>query len=99
MALHDFNSDLAWPLNTPFGLPQFHGHGCWLVCEVALMVNRPCSVTNTKCTPNIILSFLVRDLGHHTLKMFQLSSLTKWIFIQISIIHHNMSSQIWQSLA
>lgn len=47
MALYDFNSDLARPLNTPFGLPQFHGRRCRLVCEVALMVNRPCSVINT----------------------------------------------------
>ena len=53
-----------------FGLSQFHGHGSWLVCEVALNIiiqyhqsylprsiliaNRPCSVANTKCKPAII---------------------------------------------
>jgi hypothetical protein len=27
---------LEGPLHTSFGLSQFHGHGSWLVCEVAL---------------------------------------------------------------
>ena len=34
--LHDCGGVLGWPLDTFFGLSQFHGHGSWLVCEVAL---------------------------------------------------------------
>ena len=34
--LHDFGSVLGWPLYTSFELSQFHGHGSWLECEVAL---------------------------------------------------------------
>ena len=34
--LHDFGGVLGRPLDTFFGLSQFHGHGSWLVCEVAL---------------------------------------------------------------
>ena len=37
-ALHDFGGILALPLDTFFGLSHFHGHGSWLVCEVALSV-------------------------------------------------------------
>jgi hypothetical protein len=33
--LHEFGGVLGRPLDT-FGLSQFHGHGSWLVCEVAL---------------------------------------------------------------
>jgi hypothetical protein len=36
--LHVFGGDLGRPLDTSFGLSQFHGHGSWLVCEVALCV-------------------------------------------------------------
>ena len=33
----DFGSVLGWPLHTKsLGLSQFHGHGSWLVCEMAL---------------------------------------------------------------
>ena len=35
--IHDFGSVFGWPLDTPFGLSQCHGHNLWLVCEVALM--------------------------------------------------------------
>jgi hypothetical protein len=34
--LHDLGSAMGRPLYTSFGLSQFHGHGTWLVCEVAL---------------------------------------------------------------
>ena len=34
--LHDFGSALTRPLDTSFKLSQFHGHGSWLLCEVAL---------------------------------------------------------------
>ena len=37
--LHDFGGVLGWPLDTLFWVSQFHGHGSWLMCEVAL--NRP----------------------------------------------------------
>jgi hypothetical protein len=37
-ALHDLGDVLGRPMNTFFGLSQFHGHGSWHVCEVALIV-------------------------------------------------------------
>ena len=41
--LHDFGGVLGRPLDTsfPFGLSQLHGHGSWLVCEVALAFMQP----------------------------------------------------------
>jgi hypothetical protein len=36
ITLHDFGGVLGQPLDTFFGLSQFHGHGFWLVCQVAL---------------------------------------------------------------
>ena len=36
ITLHDFEGVLGRPLDTFFGLSQFHGHGSWLVCGVAL---------------------------------------------------------------
>ena len=33
---HDFGSVLGQPLNTSYGLPQFHGYNSRLVCEVVL---------------------------------------------------------------
>ena len=33
--LRNFGIVLGWPLETLFGLSQLHGHGFWLVCEVA----------------------------------------------------------------
>ena len=35
--LHDFGGVVERPRDTFFGLPQFRGHGSWLVCEVALV--------------------------------------------------------------
>jgi hypothetical protein len=34
--LRDVGGVLGQPLDTFFGLSQFHGRGSWLVCEVAL---------------------------------------------------------------
>jgi hypothetical protein len=34
--MQDFRSALGLPLNTSFGLSQFHGHGSWDICEMAL---------------------------------------------------------------
>ena len=39
--LRDFGGVLGWPLDTFFGLSQFHGLGSWLVCEVALNTLTP----------------------------------------------------------
>ena len=41
--LHDFGSVLGRPLDTSFGLSQCHGHGAWLIREVAL--RHPLSTT------------------------------------------------------
>ena len=35
--LHDFGGVLGLTLDTSFGFSQFHGHGSWLICEVALI--------------------------------------------------------------
>jgi hypothetical protein len=45
--LHDFGGVLGQPWTFSFGLSQIHGHGSWLVCEVALRgfsreLNRRC---------------------------------------------------------
>ena len=40
------------------------------------------------------LSFLVIFWGDYRFTVLQLLSLTKWLFIQISIIHDNISSQV-----
>ena len=40
------------------------------------------------------LSFLVKSLGDYRFTVLQLLSLMKWSFIQISIIHDNISSQV-----
>ena len=34
--LHGLGSVMEWPLDTSFGLSQFHGYIFWLMCEVAL---------------------------------------------------------------
>jgi hypothetical protein len=34
---HDFGGVLGQPWTFSFGLSQFHGHGSWLMCEVALI--------------------------------------------------------------
>ena len=39
--------DGLWTLS--FGLSKFHGHGSWLVCEVALIVRVALHNTRTKC--------------------------------------------------
>ena len=50
--LHHFGSVLRRRLDTSFGLPQFHGHGSWLICEVALkssvrmLLRKPTSTLN-----------------------------------------------------
>ena len=38
--LRDFGGVLGQPLDTFFGLSQFHGHGSWLVYEVALRLSK-----------------------------------------------------------
>ena len=47
--LHEFGGVLGRPLDT-FGLSQFHGHGSWLVCEVALV--------------NVTLTISIRATSH-----------------------------------
>ena len=44
--VHDFGSVLGWPLLTNFGLSQFHGHGSWILCEVALNQDIQCQLLN-----------------------------------------------------
>ena len=44
-------------LNVVFGVTNFY-----LSCSI-LIVNRPCSVANTKCKPNSICHSLEYDLG------------------------------------
>jgi hypothetical protein len=44
--LHEFEDVLGRPSDTFFGLSQFHGHGSWLVCEVALIPTTKINVTD-----------------------------------------------------
>ena len=44
--LHDFGSVLGWPLDTSFGLSQFHGHVFWLVYELTLNQDIECQLLN-----------------------------------------------------
>ena len=39
--LHGFGGVLGRPLDTLFGLSQFHGHGSWLVWEVTFSSRDP----------------------------------------------------------
>ena len=70
-----------WTLS--FGLSQYHGHGSWLMCEVGLNVNPTLFVIHSK--------FFLED---YVFTVLQELSLTKWFFIQFSIIHDNISSQL-----
>ena len=56
--LHDFGGvlDGLWTLS--FGLSQFHGHGSWLVCEVALNVG-----STIDRTSNIVQVIMRAGLG------------------------------------
>jgi hypothetical protein len=45
--LHDSEGVLGRPLVTLFGLSQFHGHGSWLVCEVALTESQLHAIVTT----------------------------------------------------
>ena len=56
-----------------------------------LIVNHPCSVTNTRCKPNTICHSLLKRSVHYRFTILQLLSLTKWFFIQMSTIHDNVS--------
>ena len=46
----------------------------------SVVVNCPCSVTNTKCKPNIVCHLFVKDFGHHRFTMLKVLSLTKGHF-------------------
>ena len=75
-------------LRNVFGVTQY----C-LSCSL-LIVNRMCSVTNTRCIPNIIchsLLSLKKKIGHRRFTLLQQLPLTKWIFIQLLAIHDNLS--------
>ena len=52
---------LVMPLNENQGPSQLHGFGLWLMCKVALIVDHPCSVTNTYCKPNIVCHSLKKN--------------------------------------
>ena len=53
-----------------FGLSQFHGHGSWLICEVALRVHPPGSlveqwITNTQSLLFRMLCRLLSNIYFH----------------------------------
>jgi hypothetical protein len=52
-----------WTLS--FGLSQFHGHGSWLMCEVALMGARDCLIFKVRLSTNDIVKghFVTPELG------------------------------------
>ena len=51
--LHDCGGVLGWPLDTFFGLSQFHGHGSWLVCEMPLANCRSSILTHFSIYSNV----------------------------------------------
>jgi hypothetical protein len=62
---HYFGIALGRPLDTSFGLSQFHGHGSWLVYEVALT----CTTARSRLPgqpPAPRLSSLRPGAGGHT---------------------------------
>ena len=58
-----------------------------------LIVNQGTVPPTLNVNPTL-LSFLVKFLGDCRFTMWHLLSLTKWFFIQTSIIHDNISSQV-----
>jgi hypothetical protein len=52
------NLEVSWdgPWTLSFGLSQFHGHGSWLVCEVALKVETPYHDNDLILTPIIYIT-------------------------------------------
>ena len=62
--------DGLWTLS--FGLSQLHGHGSWLVCEVALtpiLLNVPCHVTN--CLLHVPFLCKVEDGSYMNIYTFE----------------------------
>ena len=90
-----------WTL--PFGLSQFHGHGSWLVCEVALNWTEQNSHNSSKESPSWTLrkkhlnSKKVSSPTHmggnlHEQQWVGWIALVKWInepmlFIQLTVVH------------
>ena len=58
-----------------------------------LNVNRGI-VSPTMNVDPTLLSFVVNLSRDHRFTVLQILSLTKWFFIQISVIHDNVSSQV-----
>ena len=56
-----------------------------------LILNHMCNFTNTKCRPYIICHSCFLLNGHYRFTMLQLLSLTKWIFLQFSIVRDNIT--------
>jgi hypothetical protein len=61
--LHDFDDvfwDIVWTLF--HGLSQFHGHGSWLVCEMALILLVVHFVGNTTHFLNIMCTLVATNM-------------------------------------
>lgn len=59
----------------------------WTTQSISKTPNQSCrtrfalGVTNATCKANIILSIVVRKIGHYTFTMLQSLLLTAWVFI------------------
>ena len=102
--LHDFGGVVGQPLDTFFGLSQFHGHNSWLVCEVILRATsqmrlKACDYPNLLHTrrckaPHKLHSFLCGTLWimFHGLLKFVLGPLQEACLIQILVGHVRVGS-------
>ena len=62
-----------------------------LFSSTILIMNQPCIVVSPTINQDMtLLIMLVNRFGHFKFTMLQLSSLTRWFFIHISIIHENI---------
>jgi hypothetical protein len=75
--LHEFGIVLGQPLDSSFGLSQFHVHGSWLVCEVALNHDMQCQLLNW-ITFSHLRQFLVQSKYIHW---------TSYNFLFVQILH------------
>jgi hypothetical protein len=76
-----FGSVLGRPLDTSFGLSQFHGHGSMLMCEVALKHDIQCQLLNLMTFSQFLIQskyihwtihkfFICPNITYRTLSIF-----------------------------
>ena len=87
------NPQFLWTVHfgsTHYTNHRIECHRSYLSCSI-LIVNCPCSVTGTKCKPNIICHSSLKRNRPYRFKVLQLLALTKWFF-------HPIFNHSWQNL-